>query len=422
MKFLNDYKHILIWIPFTVFIFTISAYFLSNFYGPYYQYWQSQYQENQQERSIASSIGNLELDAYKDYFYNNSFNKYLNYKISADVWMSHTEPKAMQVVKDSFQNSLKDTLEESTDIKNHFELLLQQRLMATLIENFINQLNRNKILDGKFQIDINFKPHFEQNLNYEKEHSAGKLVNLNQYTLKEEIENNKATLIQSVVDTPMPSTHKKYQYGGGIISIFINLQKGHGHENFAQLKFRRYFRANKLTRPDIKISSEELKLKMLHLVPTNVSKHNFMTIDLCKRFSLETGKSIKEKVVFHFGKVVPSVIQDGQWLIKKTTPNQRRSIVTGDFFLHGKYFKEKTKLKSKLKLEKLVYSFHNNSFTKDSEISVQLYNRGPAQIDTDQESTYIKDIFIKSSAPQLIKVLELEEFLYDNNQIRGEIL
>ncbi|WP_372652863.1 hypothetical protein [Halobacteriovorax sp.] len=422
MKFLNDYKHIFIWIPFTVFLVVLSSYLLSNFYGPYHQFWQGQAATDSANSTNATSIGNLEYEAYKDYFYNNSFNKFLNYKISADIWTNQSDSGKEKMIGEALQLSIAKTLERNKDLKSHLIQLLHNNLMTTFIENFISTLRENSIENGKFQVDINFTPQFVQNLTYEREQSAEKLVNLNQFTLKDELEKKSSSLTQLVIKTPMPSTHKEYQYGGGVISILIDLQKMKSDNKLVQVKFRRYFRANKLTRPDIEIGSKELKLKMFQLLPTEVSYHNFITIDLYKSLSLDGLGSVKDKAVFHFGKVVPSTMIDGQKIKTKTSSPKDNSVITGDFYLHGKYTTLNNRFKAKLKLDKLVYSFQERKFTTDTELSIKLYNRTPASIDKDRERININNLFINESAEQLVKALELEKFIYDSNDRKEDIL
>ncbi|PIK16438.1 MAG: hypothetical protein CES88_06775 [Halobacteriovorax sp. JY17] len=397
----------------------MATYSLSNFYGPYYQYWANQIQSVQQDRSIASSIGSLEYDAYKDYFYGNAFNKYLNYKISSEVWSSGTTTNSNILTVKAFQEAIQVTLEENKTKGKPIVELFQENILSSSTERFIKLLKESGMKEGKFQVDIHFQPQFEQSLSFKNEQSTNQLVNINHLTLKEELEKSNPTITESVFNSKMSSSQKRYQYSGGTISVLIDLKKIKKEEPIAQVRFRRYFRADDLTEPDLEISSNNLKVKMLHLVSLKKSNHNFITVDLYKDILLSSKKSKRDRLEIFFGKLVPSIKKEGKWLKSNFSQINNASITTGDFFLHGRYTASTIKLKTKIKVEKLVYSFEEKKFTKDSLIYVQLNGRVPASIDKLRESFLIKNIFRENIAEKLIRSLELDNFLYvsDENSV-----
>ncbi len=419
MKYSQHYKHILIWIPFSIFILLVATYSLSNFYGPYYQYWANQIQSVQQDRSIASSIGNLEYDAYKDYFYDNAFNKYLNYKISSEVWSSDTTTNSDFLIMKAFQEAIQVALEENKTKGKPIVELFQENILSSSTERFIALLRKNGIQEGKFQVDIHFQPQFEQILNFKNEQSTNQLVNINHLTLKEELETSTPTITESVFNSKMASSPNRYQYSGGTISVLIDLREIREEEPIAQVRFRRFFRADNLTEPDLEINSNNLKVKMLHLVSLKKSNHNFITVDLYKNLLLTSKKSKKDRLEIFFGKLIPSIKKEGRWIKSSFSQINNMPIATGDFFLHGRYTASTIKLKTKIKVEKLVYSFEEKKFTKDSLIYVQLNGRVPAAIDKLRESFLIKNIFRENTAEKLIRSLELDNFLYVSDENSG---
>ena len=165
MKYSRRFKHILIWVPFTIFIAVLATYSLSHYYGPYHQYWSTQVKSEIQDRAIASSIGSLEFEAYKDYFYANAFNKYLNYKISSDIWTSNTDPRFKPIINNALHEVVTKKLESRNISNNSLSELLQGSMFSTTANEFINQLRIEGVNSGRFEIDINFEPQFEQLLN-----------------------------------------------------------------------------------------------------------------------------------------------------------------------------------------------------------------------------------------------------------------
>ena len=419
MKYSQRFKHILIWVPFTIFLVVLATYSLSNFYGPYYQYWSTQVKSEVQDRAIASSIGSLEFEAYKDYFYDNAFNKYLNYKVSSDVWTSNVEPRLSPIINNALHEVITRKLESRNTSSNSLSKLLQSNIFSTTAREFILQLRKRGINTGKFEIDVNFQPQFEQVLSYQKEQSTNNLVHIGKSSLKAELEAVSPSLIESVLHSKMSAGHRRYQYSGGTISILIDLDQELQKKHNIQVRFRRYFRANDLTEPDVLIDSDKLKIKMLHLVSLRDQTHNFITVDLYKDLSLAEERAKKNKLIIYFGKLIPSNPGHGMWTKTSTNQSNQDSINTGNYFVHGVYSAAETRLKTKIKVERLAYSFKEKKFTKDSQIHVQLNGRVPASVDKLRESFHIKSLFRNNTAEKLFLELGLDRFLYESKRNLG---
>ena len=422
MKYSHRFKNILIWVPFTIFIVVLATYSLSHYYGPYYQYWSNQVKSEVQDRAIASSIGALEFEAYKDYFYDNAFNKYLNYKVSSDVWTSNVDPRLRPMINSALHEVITKKLESRNNPGDSLSNLLQSNILSATAHEFVLLLKEKGISSGKFEIDVNFQPQFEQILSYQTEQSTNNLVHIGKSSLKEELETVRPSITESVLHSKMAAGHKRYQYSGGTISILINLDKEIQNKHNIQARFRRYFRANDLTEPDVLIDSDKLKIKMLHLVSLRDETHNFITVDLYKNLSLIEERPKKDKLIIYFGKLVPSDPGPGMWTKTSTNQSNQDSINTGNYFLHGVYSAAETRLKTKIKIEKLVYSFKEKRFTKDSRIHVQLNGRVPASIDKFRESFHIKSLIRNNTAEKLFLELGLDRFLYESKRDLGSTL
>lgn len=416
MSLSKKFKHIIIWVPFSSFVMGLSIYSLSNFFGPYEKFWAGQKHAQNQERAIASTIGSLELEAYKDYFFNNSMNKYLNYKLSPKLWMDDTRDIQKISITSSFHKSLETILEKKQNYS--YQEIFEHNILNKFITIFTSNLVEQGITTGRFQVDIDFTPQFEQSLTYEKELSTNNLVNINSFNLQSELNSKQPLLTETVFNSKIIYGHKRYQYGGGTISIFIDLS----NMNQPHLRLRRYFKANKLTEPDVELAEENLKINMLHLVSTKAGKHNFITVDLYKDIDAQTMRAKRDRLEISFGKILPSSNEGGTWISHHMDTENDKALHTGNFFLHGKYIVGDLKLKTKIKLEKLVYSFTKKKFTPRTRTYIQLTERKPANIDKQQEKLILNDIFRNSIADKLVRELELEHFLYESSNKYGGVL
>ncbi|WP_417335490.1 hypothetical protein [Halobacteriovorax marinus] len=410
MIVLKKFKNIVLWLPFVIFVCVLSTYILANFYGPYHQYWASQSLENIQERSIASSIGDLEYDAYRDYFFQNQFNKYINYKIESEIWSSNKEQRTSEITS-AYSQAIKETLEGENASENSLAQVFQRHTLKTFIKKMRSHLKSKSNAGGELQIDIHFIPQFEQTLNYNIEHSTNNLVNVDQFNLKKELEYKEKSISEQILNSKVPSSHSRYQYNGGTISIVLNLEK----EGSTEIRFRRFFKANSMTEPDLNIRSKEFKVTMFHSVSSKESDNDYITVDLIKNYNTQKDTIEKDKVIIHLGKILPSIKESGVW-VKKLSDSNKTATITNDFFIHGRYSAPSENLKVKMKVDTLVYSLKDREFLKESKYFIKITSRDPASTNPYREREILKENFRLNTIPEVIKKLELGHFLYSKQE------
>jgi hypothetical protein len=390
----NNIRNSLIsWIPFGVFIFVICAYFSSHFIGNHKGYWKQRTQDTTHNRSIASYADKLEFDAYKHYFVTNSFNKFLNFKLTTSFWNNLKDPKQEASANLALRKSLNEIYASSKESVPMVGLFRKDFLTST-IDNFINNLSENNITSGKFQINLNFTPQFEQELNYKKELNTTSIIHINDLSLKKEFERHEKKQIQTVLSTPIPITNEKYQYSGGSISIIVkalDLTKGlyTGH-----IRYRRYFRANSLTTSDLNLKEKNLSLDYFKLDKIKGQDNNYITVDLFKTLKV-TDQQLNNNLEIHFGKLVSSE--------RETHIPQVR---TGDFYLNGTYPVEGKKTEVKIKIEKINYSFKTDTFTDKSKFIITFRDKNHSL----NNNYSVKEIIKKNLAHEIITKLKLSQF------------
>ncbi|WP_127715018.1 hypothetical protein [Halobacteriovorax sp. HLS] len=398
MKKQDILPSILSWLPFGLFLIVLSYYGVSHYLIDHDNYWESRSFSVQSKREIASYKDKLEFDAFRQYFNTNSFNKFLNFKMTLDFWSSYSNSKEKNIIREALQSSFFETF-EPTNPKSISLSTSKLELLESSINKFVNTLAEKKISNGEFQVNLNFTPNFEQNLNYNKELSTNQLVNIEKKDLAQTLSSKEEQQIEKVLTTPIPSLSQRYQYSGGTITIFIKANDLNKNLYNGYIRFRRYFRANDLSSTDLNIETKNFNLTYFQLEKASSKYSNFLTVDLYKNFNTSTQIPQKNHLDIHFGKLLSSKIE------QKDLPN---SITTGDFYINGTFPIKGVKSEVKVKLDKLTYSFQKNSFTDDSKLMVTL--RTDKQGPHDLEKFMIKKIIKENLAEKIVKHLELENF------------
>ena len=390
---------IISWAPFGIFVAVLTSYIFTNFIGEHQGYWSLKSQTSSQARTIASYTDKLEFDAYKHYFVTNSFNKFLNFKLSSTFWNSIEDQDKKFKANSALQKSLAEVFASSSESVPMVGLFKKDFLITT-IDNFINNLSENNITHGSFQINLNFTPQFEQEMNYKKELSTNQIIHIDDYSLKKDFAKKEKNQIEKVLSTPIPLTNEKYQYSGGTISIILkalDLNKGlyTGH-----IRYRRYFRANQLSTANIDLNSKKLSINYFKLKKIKGFENNYITVDLFKTLNLDNQK-LNDNLEIHFGKLVSSERDDNKPFIR-----------TGNFYLNGTYPTEQNLTQLEIKIDKLNYSLKSKRFTDQSKLLVSFRDKSNSPIN----NSSVKEIIKKSLAKEIISKLKLSQF---HNELQG---
>lgn len=367
-------------------------------------YWASKEYDNRgRTPSAVLDFDPDSLEIYRDFFSYVTYQKYLTYDLSLNFRTDRDEEHLKDKFNLSLRNSIRNTLIQKTPkateegIESHDKglvSLIKENLIQELTKNFLKTIKAYKIVNGTFQIDLNFSPRINSELNFNEELSSNQLVNWSQTSrLTNEINEVEIPFHQKVFEMPVPATTETYQYKGGQITIWFKTldttpqlhlpsPSKRGVKGFIRL--RRYFRAPDMANNEPHILDENFRLNMVHFKTLEKrNRHdkneNFVTIDLYKEFDLENQTPRLDRVELHFGKVLPDNFHTTN-LIGSLFAYKDNVIETSELNLHGalKYGDKDVLFVSKL--EKLVFDFKTGEFSNNSKMKTIFRNsdlRGP---------------------------------------------
>lgn|GEM_PF-2074271 len=335
------------------------------------------------------------LEVYRDFFSYETYQKYLTYDLSLNFRTNKNKELLDERLKEklnlSLRNSIKTTLiqkntatsEEGVEAHDKgLVSLIKENLIQELTKNFIKNIKAHKIVDGTFQIDLNFTPRMNPEFSFDEELSSNQLVNWTHTDrLAKKLKIKESLFHQKILETPVPASTETYQYKGGQITIWFRVLDSDSQANSPApnkervkgfIRIRRYYRAPELANNEPYIVDDNFRLNMVHFKSLQKrNKHekseNFVTIDLYKEFDLENQTPRLDRVELHFGKVLPDNFHTSS-LIGKLHAYKDDVIETSELNLHGvlKYHDSEYIFVSQL--EKLVFDFKTGQFSNKSKM------------------------------------------------------
>lgn len=380
------------------------------------------------------------LEIYRDYFSYPTYQKYLSYDLSLNFRTNKDEPYVKEVLQESLRETIRTSLiQKKTEtaeegVESHDKglvALIKGNLINNLVDNFVKTIKVYKIINGTFQIDLNFVPKVQKEFGYGPELASNELVNWSQKdSLFNELKKEDVPLHQKILETPVPSGSNTYQYKGGQITIWFKVMdlvptlhlpnpKKRGVKGFIRL--RRYYRAPELANTDPFIEDKDFRLNMVHFKSLkkknkNGVSENFVTADIYKEFDLENPVPKLDRVELHFGKVLPDNFHKNS-LIGRLFAYKEKTIETSELNLYGvlKYHDKEYVFESQL--NKLVFDFKSGEFSKKSKIKTVFKKsnlKGP-QLGSAQLKVYNK--LLEEHGLKLIESFKLGEI---HSKFRGQ--
>lgn len=379
--------------------------------------------ENQQERTPANFLTDIETDLYKDYFLPDKFRNYLDYDVqirfSTDKDKTYINEKATEALHAALSKSFME-LNAGDDPSATLSALVKKNLVAEVMDKFVKTLYVYKIFDGNFQVDFIFTPRAINSINYHHELSTNQLVNLEETgTLYDKLTRKQISLTEQIKNNPVPNNGDLYQYIAGAISINLeladmtpafkvpdpkkNVVKG-------EVKFRKYYRINDRSLLNFSVKKKDFTVDTVHLKDEKDSKEHMMTVDVVKKFNLKEIIPKNDRIEISFGEITDLKIEKRNLWSRFMAFVNGENITTSSLNFYGKYEGEEYKAK----INKLVYSFEDRKFTSDSKISLKMdfsvHNRDNQR---NQKDYWYKKDLLENSRDELITQLKLNTFFKD---------
>jgi hypothetical protein len=380
------------------------------------------------------------LEIYRDYFSYPTYQKYLSYDLALNFRTDKDKPYVKEVLQKSLQETIRTSLiqkkaataEEGIEAHDKgLTALIKGNLVNSLVDNFVKTIKVYKIINGTFQIDLNFIPKAQKEFGYDSELASNELINWSKKdSLFEELKREDVPFHQKVLETPVPSTSNTYQYKGGQITIWFKVMDltptlklpsptKRGVKGFIRL--RRYYRAPELANTEPFVEDNDFRLNMVHFKSLkkknkNGVSENFVTADIYKEFDLENPVPKLDRVELHFGKVLPDNFHKNS-LIGRLFAYKEKTIETSELNLFGvlKYHDKEYVFESQI--NKLIFDFKTGEFSKKSKIRTTFKRsklKGP-QLGSAQHKVYNK--LLEEHGLKLIESFNLGEI---HSKFRGQ--
>ncbi len=354
------------------------------------------------------------INLVRPYFQFETYNKYLNYELDLDFHTNKDEEYIREKSKKALTQALTETL--SLSAQNEFAeglpKFFKENLIEELMSEFVKTLRVYKIVNGQFQIDLNFSPKVTPYFNYDSELSSNQLIrwdNIKAHDL--ELETINENIVNKIFKTEIPYNNEPFQYKGGQISLWFKLLdivpdlQFQGAENRVAsgfIRFRKYLKAPHLE-SGIKLSGNStLKFEDIQFKSFN-EREAYITVDVIQEFNYKNPTPKLKRVEFTFGK-----------LVEHNFPKESSedSLFTGDFILSGTYLKNGKNYDFDTILDSLIFDFEKGNFLRDSNIKTMIKSKTATQQMKGRIQNNINDQFRNELALELIQKLKLGSVQY----------
>lgn len=357
----------------------------------------------------------------RPYFQFKTYNKYLNYDLEINFRTNKDDSNILDSSKQALKEALAKTLvlPENGDPKESIIKIFKENFMQELITRFVKTLKVYKIINGSFQIDLNFIPRVSAHFNFDEELSSNQLIRWDSLSEHElELESIHHTIAQKVLSLSLPNNDDPFQYKGGQISLWfklvdlkpkfkINSDKKTMASGF--IRYRKYLRAPHLLKPIKLKGNDKLKFDNISFKPYR-QRDPYITVDIYQDFDSQTPNSKLSHVAFHFGTLLEDNFHNNSLL---TTFHKGKSpIKTGELIFKGTYQMRGHSYKFKSLVKSLVFDFRKENFKRSSKINVELssHTNTPQQKGQLQNEIFTKTL--NGLGIQLIKGLRLGSIQY----------
>lgn len=320
----------------------------------------------------------------RPFFQFNTYNKYLNYDLEVKFRTNKDDDHILKTSKDAIKEAVTKTLvvPAQGESKESLTKIFQDNLIEELIDQFVKTLKVYKIVNGSFQIDLNFKPRVSAQFSFNEELSSNQLIQWDAVQEHElELASIHHTVAEKAISMKLPYNNEPFQYKGGQISLWFKLvdlkpdfQLNSPRERVATgfIRYRKYFKAPHLLE-EIKLKSNA-KIDFEKVSFTTINEHSpYITVDAYQVFNFNRPIPKIDRVEFHFGKLLEDNFHRDSVL--SSFHKKKDPIVTGELIFSGRYNQSGHDYKFDSIVQSLVFDFNRGNFTRDSKIKTMLKSR-----------------------------------------------
>jgi hypothetical protein len=366
---------------------------------PHEKYWETTNKVSNIGREIASIENKIDPQIFDDFLSPNTYSSFIKYDMQPRFWSNlkkdEQHNKAFSALDNTFLNTYR--LLATPDEEKSFIKLFKENFVKSLVETYIRELDKEKINEGEFQLNLNFTPKEQINISYNEELSTNQLINFDDAgSLYDDLLDKEPTLAKQVIKTDFPVGTELYQYVGGSIAIDLKLKQ----EKLAGfVRYRRYFKINYPSRMDFDLAADGISSKMLHFKKNKegITNSRYITVDVIKNFNQDNLTPKAGRIEIYYGDVIS---------------NQEKAINTSDLIFTGEYSGVRDG-SYKASIEKLVYDFETKKFSNNSVISTTLRGNFDGEnngLERDQIKKKIKRVILEDHARDLVEKFRLARF------------
>lgn len=352
---------------------------------------------------IISIVPSSKIKILNDYFSSSSFGKIIQYKHNINI-MTHPYDIGFSVkLKKDIEKIMYNNSFLNVHDTNQGEKLFQPFMRPILDILHLNINDTNSSITHA-RADLEFYPKVFLGFNPNSDLSSKSFINFSdENKLLNYLQVQPENFIDSIIDSKIPSNGNTYQYLGGVISIqtgdnsnsHLLKQKNQIKIKNGKINYRRFFRINRLSDLDLKVSLPDFKIDMTHFKSTVAGYSKIITVDVLENY-LNYDAALSE-LRFSFNLETFPSLTDGI-SNKKELGNNSLYIIGSNKFT-----------KFKVKVKSLIWSFQQENFTSKSNIIIELINP-QFNMNYGELKKNIRNQILLKHAPDIIRSLKLSRF------------
>lgn len=374
------------------------------------------------------SFSKIVVKNVEDYFIYETYQKFLEFDLQIQVRTNKKKDYYKKKTKLAIHHALAKTFAEVGMEGNSkgFAQLAKENLISSFVKHFVKTVRIFQIVSGEFQIDLNFVPRAEKQLNYNSQLKTNQLISYDRVNeLSLFLNQEEQRLDQKILSFEIPPSTKTFQYKGGQISIWLKLldmdfdfdqpipnPKKNAIKGF--VRYRKYYRANNLNAIFPNLKGDFHQLTEVHFKKIDEQKDSMVTLDHYKSFNAP-GSGLanmipkNDSLEIYFGKMKSDNFHR-EGFFGKLFGKKHKDVDTAELFINGKAKYNGSEREIKVSLRKLVYDFNDERFKSKSRINVRM--KGDINgIKKSEIVSKIKSSLIKEDPFQMIKELHLDTII-----------
>ncbi len=355
------------------------------------------------------------------YFQFKTYNKYINYDLDIKFRTNKDEDYILETSKKALKEALTKTLIIPTggEDKESLIKLFQENLMEELIDNFVKTLKLYKIVNGSFQIDLNFTPRVTPQFNFNEELSSNQLIQWDAISEHElEVETIKHSVAKRAISIELPYNHEPFQYKGGQISLWFklvdltpDLQLNSPKERVASgfIRYRKFYKAPHFLETIKLNGNSKISFESASFIAYK-ERAPYVTVDVYQEFNFNNPIPKLDRVEFHFGKLLEDNFHRDSLL--PSFHKKRDPIQTGELLFRGHFQKAGHQYSFDSVIQSLVFDFRRGDFNRDSNILTMVKSRTNTSQQRGQIQNEIYTELIDGLGIELIQKLKMGSVQY----------